>query len=162
MIPRESLEDLRFLQDLTPAHLEQIGAIAELREVPAGAVVFREGTPCAFLYVVQNGLVQLELRVPGRGPVVLQTIGPGELLGWSPLLGQGPMTAGARAVVPCRLVAFHTPQLLALVEHDTRLGLELMRRAAAALAQRLEATRLHLLDVYRHELPAVSDQGGLP
>jgi len=70
------------------------------------------------------------------------------------------MTATARSRVQSRLIAFQVPQLLAVCKHDPLLESELMRRTALALAQRLKATRLQLLDVYRHEMPTIPDQGG--
>jgi CRP-like cAMP-binding protein len=155
----EGLGELRFFQGLPAGTLELLGSLAEGREVPGRGVVFREGEPSTFVHVVVAGRVALEINVPGRGAVAIHTIGPGELLGWSPLLGPGPMTATARAVVPSRLVSLHAPQLLALCEHNPALGLELMRRTARALAQRLGATRLQLLDVYRNELPAAGERG---
>src|SRR5438105_3759588 len=60
----------------------------------------------------------------------------------------------ARVVHPARLTALEAAPLLSLCEHAPRLGFELMRRTARALSQRLGATRLQLLDVYGHELPA--------
>jgi CRP-like cAMP-binding protein len=100
--------------------------------------------------------------VPGRGPTQFQTIGSGELLGWTPLLGPGPMTATARALTPTQLVVINAAQVLALCTHDPKFGYELLRRTARALARRLAATRLQLLDVYRDLLPVVGDEGGLP
>ena len=89
----------------------------------------------------------------GRETKRLQTVGKGELLGWSPLLGQVEMTATARAMQPTRLVSIDATQLLALCEHNPRFGLEFMKRTAQALSKRLSATRLQLLDVYNDELP---------
>jgi CRP-like cAMP-binding protein len=160
MVLLETLEGLRFFHGLRPEYLAQIAAVAELRDVPRDGDVFREGERIAHVFVVASGRVSLLVRVPGHGPVRVHTLGEGELLGWSPLLGDGPMTAAARAAVGTRLVALHAPRLLALIEHDPRLGVELMRRVAAALAQRLEATRLQLLDVYHHELPDVPEPAG--
>jgi CRP-like cAMP-binding protein len=66
------------------------------------------------------------------------------------------MTATARALAPTRLVALDASQVLALCHHDPAFGFTLMRRTAQALAARLSATRLQLLDVYRQELPVVA------
>ena len=90
---------------------------------------------------------------PSASSKRLQTVGSGELLGWSPILGLVEMTATARAFQPTQVVAIDTKQLNAICEHNPRFGLEFMRRTAQALAQRLSATRLQLLDVYNHELP---------
>jgi len=160
MIEPELLGTVRFLEGIAPDDLSQIAGIAEVQEMSAGGVVFREGMKSQHVYLVLEGRVALEIRVPGRGAVSIQTVSTGELLGWSPMLETSPMTATARAVNSTRLLVLHAPQLVALGEHNPRLGLELMRRTALALAQRLNATRLQLLDVYRHELPVVPEEGG--
>jgi CRP-like cAMP-binding protein len=160
MVPTEILKEVRFFHDIAEDLLKRIAGIAELRDAPAGTIIFREGGNSSFVYVVQNGLVSLEIRVSGRGSVQIQTVGPGELLGWSPILETGPMTATARCGVPSRLIALQVPQLLALCKHDPILDSELMRRTALALDQRLKATRLQLLDVYRHEMQVMPHQEG--
>jgi CRP-like cAMP-binding protein len=160
MVATEILEALHFLRGVAEEHVRRIAEIAEMRDIPAGNVVFREGDVISHVYLVATGRVSLEIRVPGRPAVQIQTIGPGELLGWSPILDAGPMTATARATIPSRLVTLHAAQLGALCRHAPQLGTEIMRRTALALAERLNATRLQLLDVYRHELPVVQDWGG--
>jgi CRP-like cAMP-binding protein len=158
MITPETLRDLSFLHDVADEDLKHLAAMAEARELPAEAVVFREGDTPLHIYLVSEGRVALDIRAP-RGLVRIHTVGPGELLGWSTLLDSGPMTAGARTLSPCRLIALHAMQVRALCEHNPRLGLEFMRRVALALARRLSATRLQLLDVYRNELPVVAEHG---
>jgi CRP-like cAMP-binding protein len=89
----------------------------------------------------------------------LQTIGQGELLGWSPVLGLSNMTATARVLEPSTLVVLDAKQLVTLCEHNARFGYEFMRRTALALSHRLSATRLQLLDVFHHELPVIPEHG---
>jgi len=160
MVPLETLKNVRFLHDIGDDHLQHLASLAEVREVPADTVIFREGQYFPSVSLVLEGVVSLEIQVPGRGGVRVYTISAGEELGWSPVLQAGPMTATARTLAPCRLLTFSAPQVLALCAHDPALGLEFMRRTALALAQRLNATRLQLLDVYQHELPAIPDEGG--
>jgi CRP-like cAMP-binding protein len=155
MMSPEELKQARFFQDVPEDHLKRIAEIADIQIVPSGTVIFREGDTSSFVYIVHEGRVSLEIRVPGRGPVQVQTVGAGELLGWSPVLEAGPMTATARSTSPSRLIALHVPQLLAVCKHDPPLAAELMHRTAMALAQRLKATRLQLLDIYRLEMPAI-------
>src|SRR5437764_6347249 len=97
MILLDTLRDIRFLQGVAEKHLPKLSSIAVAKEFAAGAVVFREGHGSAFVYVVQTGTVSLEISGVGCGGTPLQTVGPGELLGWSPVLASGPMTATARA-----------------------------------------------------------------
>jgi CRP/FNR family transcriptional regulator, cyclic AMP receptor protein len=80
-------------------------------------------------------------------------VGEGELLGWSPVLEQSQLTATARALAATTAVEINASQILTVCEHDPRFGFELMRRAARALAKRLNATRLQLVDVYGNQMP---------
>jgi CRP-like cAMP-binding protein len=111
------------------------------------------------VFVVTAGTVALEVNGQDHRPRRFQTVGPGELLGWSPLLGPGPMTATARALTDVTVVALDAPAVLALCDRDPRFGFQFMRRTAAAIAARLAATRLQLLDVFRYELPAPAEGG---
>jgi len=158
---QEVLRPLRFLEGISEDELRRIASVAQLAEYPAGRTLFREGEMLACIFLVVDGSVALELPVPGHGYKRIHTVGCGELLGWSPLLSQLPMTATARALAPTRLIALNAGQMLALCHHDPRFGFTFMRRTALALAKRLDATRLQLLDGYRHELPVVAgDNGG--
>jgi CRP-like cAMP-binding protein len=159
MVLLETLKSVRFLYDIADDHLWQIASVAELREFPTNAVVFREGQTSPSLYLVVEGNVSLEINVPDRGRIRFETVGAGELLGWSPLLQAGPMTATARTLAPTRLIALDAAQVKALCAHDTGFGYELVQRAAQALSQRLAATRLQLLDVYRDLLPLGPEEG---
>jgi CRP-like cAMP-binding protein len=145
MVLLDMLEDLDFLRGTPPEHLGHLAALGQLQEHPAGTVLFREGEVSHHVYLVHQGEVLLEVQVPGRGPAPIQTVGPGELLGWSPVLRLGPMTATARTLSRCRLVALDAGPLLALCQRDPAFGLEFLRRTAAAIGRRLHGTRLRLL-----------------
>ena len=145
MVLLDMLEGLGFLEGVAPEHLRRLASAAELKEFPAGGVVFHEGQTCDWVYVIRQGTVGLEVEAPGPAAVPFQTLGPGELLGWSPLLGLGPMTATARARDRCRLLAINVQKAEALCESDPRFGVELMKRIGRTVARRLHATRLQLL-----------------
>jgi CRP-like cAMP-binding protein len=155
------LRDVRFLDGIPPEALHQLAAVAHLETYEPGRLIFREGLPLPHIFLVAEGSVSLEICLAGQGCKRIQTVGPGELLGWSPILDQTPMTATSRALTPTRLVALDAAQVLALCHHNPAFGFTLMRQTARALAARLNATRLQLLDVYRQELPAVGTPGGV-
>jgi CRP-like cAMP-binding protein len=162
MILLEELAELDFLRGLSPPHLLQIAGMAQLKEVLPGAVLFREGRPAGQIYLVLQGEVTLEMHLPGQGDVAVQTVGPGELLGWSPVLRTGPMTATGRTLTLCRLAVLDARQLLDTFEHDPKLGLEFLRRLAVAVARRLEAARRQLRGAYPHVLHALAlEEGGI-
>jgi CRP-like cAMP-binding protein len=153
------LRGIRFLDDIGEDDIHRIASVARIETYQPGAVVFREGDRLTRIFLVALGNVALEVRVAGRGARRIHTVGTGELLGWSPVLDQGPMTATARAVTPTQVVAIDAFQVLALCHQDPGFGVTFMRRTALALAQRLNATRLQLLDVYGAELPVVAGAG---
>jgi CRP-like cAMP-binding protein len=147
------LRDLEFLEGIDDQLLTRIAEISRVVDFAAGAVIFREGDPATKMYLVAEGNVSIEICAPGVGCRRILTVGSGELLGWSPVLEQTQLTATARALIPTKAIETNASQLLALCEHDTRFGYELMRRAASALAKRLNATRLQLVDVYGSQMP---------
>jgi CRP-like cAMP-binding protein len=117
--------------------------------------LFREQQQSSFIYLVLSGTVGLEIELSPQKVVPVQTVGPGEILGWSPMLGLGPMTATARTAERCRLAALPVDRLMDLCEQNPRFGLALMRQLAIALAERLRTTRLRLSRTMRAS-PAVA------
>jgi CRP-like cAMP-binding protein len=147
---RSLLSHLAFTQGLVPEQQDRIAQIASRREWDAGTTVFREGDRDSVLYVVEEGKVAIEIAVPGRGRVVILTVGPGEVFGWSSLFYQRPKTASARTVEPTKALALDASRLRELCDVDTRLGYLLTRRILEVVSERLKATRMQLLDIYGH------------
>jgi CRP-like cAMP-binding protein len=150
----QTLEEIQFLRDIAPEHLEKIAEIATIRDYGAQETVFREGDLAANMYLVVSGIVTLEICAAGAGCKQILTLGPGDLSGWSSFLGQSRYTARARTPQPARLVEIRVAQLMELCDRNPRFGYELMRRTAVALAKRLSATRMQLLNVFGEQLPA--------
>ena len=90
----------------------------------------------------------LELAVPQHDPLTISTLHDGEMVGWSWLFEPHRWAFDARAVEDTGVVAFDGACLRGKCEADHELGYQLMRRFAAVLVDRLQATRLQLLDVY--------------
>jgi CRP-like cAMP-binding protein len=157
MVPIHTLEKIAFLEGFPPEYLKPLVGVAKIVEVPAGEVLFREGQKSPNIYLVTEGKVALEIDVVARGTTIIQTVGPGRVLGWTPVLSQGMMTATARAVEPCRLVALNAMQVLQACGQNPQFGMEFMKRTAMALSRRLDATRKHLLDAYEEALPVISE-----
>jgi CRP-like cAMP-binding protein len=155
----ETLREIRFLHDIGPMHLEQIAKIGRLSDYDAGAIVFHQGDVAQLVYLVVSGNVSLEICAAGAGCKQIFTVGPGELLGWSSVLEQSCYTARARALEKTRLVEIYVTQLLTICQRDPQFGYELMHRTALALAKRLSATRMQLLDVYGASLPVLPFEG---
>jgi CRP-like cAMP-binding protein len=144
MISPQEMDKVPFLRDLGGPCADQIAHIAELREYPAGDTIFCQGQDFPFLCVVLNGEVSLDMAVSGFEVAEVHRGGPGDLLGWSPVLGRRSMTATARAATPLRLAVVPIDQVLALCERDGRFGTAFHRQMALVLSSRLDETRRRL------------------
>jgi CRP/FNR family transcriptional regulator, cyclic AMP receptor protein len=146
-----TLQELKFLRDMPPEYLEQVANISQIRDFDEYDVVFRDGQFAEKLYFVVSGNVHVESAIQGGHYKHILTLGPGELLGWSSLLG-GCYTTRACTPESARLVEINVPQLLAICNRDSGFGFEFMQRTVNALANRLSATRGQLLEAQGHQL----------
>ena len=147
------LRGTEFLKALSSEDLHKLAALCSRQTLPAGAVLFEQGEVRHTVYVLSEGLVALEVCLPRRGCIRIQTLGPGDLLGWSALLADGCMTARALTLEPTTLLAFEAEPLKRLCEEDHDVGYAVMRQTAVALSRRLLAARLQLLDMFRETEP---------
>lgn len=145
---RRTLESSPFAAELSSEWLRRLVGAGVLKRFAPGAVLFREGERSDAFYLVGIGHVALDMTVPARGTTRLLTVGPGEMLAWSALLGNARMTATATAVDDVELFEFSGAELRRWCETDPSFGYRWMRQLSTALAERLLATRLQLLDLF--------------
>jgi CRP/FNR family transcriptional regulator, cyclic AMP receptor protein len=127
---------------------DQVAVLAEAAldvTFPARYRIFEDGGNATRFWLIQSGHVALDLHVPGEGPVVIETIGMGELLGWSWLLPPFKWAFGAVAASPVEAFEFDAPAVRACCASDPGLGYELHQRVTRVLARRLQATRVRLI-----------------
>ncbi len=137
-----------FLQGLSPEHLHLIVGCASNVRFEAGQYLFHDGDQADKFYFIRQGKVAVEIHAAAKGAIVIQTLGEGEVLGWSWLVPPYEWHFDARAIQLTRAFALDGKCLRAKCEEDARLGYELMKRFTHIMEQRLEATRLQLLDIY--------------
>jgi CRP/FNR family cyclic AMP-dependent transcriptional regulator len=137
-----------FFQDLPLHHLQLIVGCASNVRFEAGQFIFREGEEADSFYLIRHGRVALEIMVPERGPLTIQTLEEGDVLGWSWLFPPHRWHFDARTTTLTRAIALDGKCLRTKCEDDHDLGYELVKRFARVIMERLQATRLQLLDVY--------------
>jgi CRP-like cAMP-binding protein len=150
----QEVAELPAFAGLAPAHLELIAGCARNVHFDAGEYVFREGDRADLFYALRRGAVALEIHVPARGAVTIETLRTGELLGWSWLFPPYRWSFDARALESTSAVSFDGACLRDKCDEDRDLGYELMRRISQVIIERLQATRVRLLDVYGVGAPA--------
>ncbi len=137
-----------FFQGLQPQYLQLITGCASNVRFNARTYIFREGEEASQFYILRHGKVALEIFAAQRGPITIETIEAGEVLGWSWLFPPYRWHFSARVVEPVRAIALDGTCLRTKGEEDHDLGYELMKRVAQIMMERLQATRVQLLDVY--------------
>jgi CRP/FNR family transcriptional regulator, cyclic AMP receptor protein len=145
----QELKKIPWFNELDDEDVKKIATISHVREAKKGDVFFHEGDKQDYIYVVTEGRVALDINVPPHGRIRFYTAEVWDLFGWSsvtPVVRQ--RTAGARAVMDCRVVATDADKLYELCEQDHDLGFVVMHRMANVVASRLMVTRLQLIDMF--------------
>jgi CRP-like cAMP-binding protein len=137
-----------FFQGLSEPALDYLSRCAQRQDWPARSYLAEEGSPATYFYALEEGRLSIELHRPGLGRHVIQTLGKGQVAGWSWLFSPYLWTFDIRALSPVRVLAFQGECLLRLCSEQPDVGYIMMRRLAQVIAKRLQATRIQLLDVY--------------
>ena len=142
------LRDVPLFEGLTNARRALIAGCAGNVRFLEGETLFREGDPANTFLLLRHGSIAIETFVPARGAITIETIEPGEIVGWSWLFAPYRWHFDARALSTVRATAFDGACLRGKCNDDPELGYELMSRFAQVLMERLQWMRLRLLDVY--------------
>jgi CRP-like cAMP-binding protein len=134
-----------FLHGLSHDHLVVLAGTARDVTFPARHRLFEDGGSANRFWLLQSGHVTLDLHVPGQGRMKIETIGMGELLGWSWLFPPYRWAFGAVAASPVEAFEFDARAVRGCCESDPVLGYELTTRLAHVVARRLQATRIRLI-----------------
>jgi CRP-like cAMP-binding protein len=150
---KKVLADHPFFKGLAPEYVEMLASVATNIQFEAKDFLFRDGEESDQFYVILRGRVALETFAPERGPIIVSTLGEGEVLGWTWIVEPYIHRYDAQALELTRVLALDGKSLRRKCEENHDLGYELMKRFTHIMAQRLEATRLQLIDVYGTPLP---------
>jgi len=149
-----ALKETDFLYDMELEDLQRVAKISSLCHFDAGDIIFRDGGPASCVYLMVRGQAALDFGKVGQECRRFLTAAPGKLLAWPAILEHPRLTANARALTPALLVKISSPHLADLCDEHPAFGYQIMRRAARALANRLAATRLQLLELHHLMPPA--------
>lgn len=112
-----------------------------------GETILHEGGPANRLYLIERGKITLEAKVSSDQSVIIETLGPGDLLGWSCLFPPYVWHFTARAIEPAEAIFFYGSMVREYCGRDQSLGYELLKRVAGVMIKRLQAAREKMLAV---------------
>jgi CRP-like cAMP-binding protein len=148
MTSADRLSGFAVFDGLTAAQRTAVASAAREVGFGSGAQLFEEGQLASGCWLIRAGRVALETSFPGRGQSVVQTLGPGDVLGWSWLVPPHYWHFTATARGPVSAVQLDTAALRALAQQDPALGYPLALGFIEILLARLQSTRARLLDLY--------------
>lgn len=145
------LREHSFFSGISPADTELIAGCGINRHFKSGEYLAREGEPADHFYVVRKGLISVELYSPTHGSIPIQTMNPGEVVGFSWIFPPYRWSMDLLAKEETSLVQVDGACLRGKCEKDPRMGYDLMKRFARMMSDRLNASRVQLLDLYGND-----------
>lgn len=137
-----------FFQGFDADALALMAGCAKNERFDAGETIFKQGEAADKFYIVRHGEVSVEICAPAKGRIQLQTLGEGDVLGWSWLAPPYTWSFDARANSLVRAVSLDAACLRRKCEDNHELGYRLLTRFIPVMAERLTAARLQLQDLY--------------
>lgn len=143
----EALRGLPFVEEMEPGQIDTLAAIAKEVGFEKDQVIFREGDAQKRFFIVVSGKVALEITT-AKGVFRVLTVEEGRELGWSSLVAKTRSQFRARARERVRVLVFEAAVLEKACQDDPVLGCKLLKRLLRVVSDRLEATRIHFIDLY--------------
>jgi CRP/FNR family cyclic AMP-dependent transcriptional regulator len=137
-----------FFATLTPRHWDLLAQDTEPAVFAAGERVFAEHAPADRFWLIETGLIAVDMWVPGRGEQTVETLSEGTVLGWSWLYPPYRWHFGARARERSETIAFDAAAIRRRCEADSGFGYAVLRCFTPVIVERMQSTRLRLLDLY--------------
>jgi len=145
---RSILSTHAFLGNMKAENLDKIAECASYAEFARGQYVFRQGEAAEHFFLILEGSVEVELFSAAGGPVVLQKVGRGSVLGWSWIISPYIWRFDARVLEPVKALEIDAVRLRTMMSKDSGLGYEILSRFIHTVCERLESERMQLVALY--------------
>jgi CRP/FNR family transcriptional regulator len=147
MSDRETVEFLAtvpLLEGQDETDLVELARVMRRRNVPEGAILWRQGDDPRELVVIVDGAVSVSLRVPGARTVEIGRAGPGDVMGEMGLLDGEGHTMSARVTEAATVLTLGRLDFAALLAGRHPSAFKLKRRLALLLTARLRTQLQHV------------------
>lgn len=148
------LREHPFFKELKQDYLKFIVSCATNVRFKPEDIIFKEGGPADYFYLIREGLVAINIVAGQYNSITIQTVRGGDILGWSWLIPPHRARFNCKALEDTRAIALDGKCLREKCEKNHDLGYELFKRLTKIFTQRLEVTRLQLLNIYDRNVEA--------
>lgn len=142
----DALASHPFLEGLHSKHLEWLAQMCQAMTITPGQYLGREREAANALYLIRSGRVAIEMTKPDHNQLRVQSLGAGEVAGWSWLVPPHHWRFDMRVVDTVQVLVLDGDRLREACEKDHDLGYEILRRLLSVVVGRLAATRRQVLD----------------
>jgi CRP/FNR family transcriptional regulator, cyclic AMP receptor protein len=148
------LDELSIFHGFTPQECDQLRPLFIALEEAIGSIIFEQGSPAEYLYLLVEGEVHVRFKPDDAPPITVAKIRPEGVVGWSAALGSPLYTSSAICMSDCKMLKVRGEDLRLLCEKTPEVGAHVLERLAAVIAQRLRSTHNHVVALLRQGLGA--------
>lgn len=145
---RTILEEHPAFQHFDSEALDLMAGCGSNQHFSAGDMICREGEPVTKVIILRRGDAAIEVAAPQKGPLIVESLHPGDLVDWSWLVPPYRAMSDARAVTDVSAIALQADCVLRKCDEHPDLGYQMFKLWLPHLAGRVRAQRLQLLDLY--------------
>jgi CRP/FNR family transcriptional regulator, cyclic AMP receptor protein len=143
---------LSLFQELSPAQLDVLRPLFTLRDYYADRVVFEQGEPADYLYLVVLGEVVVNYKPEDGQIITVARVRPGGIIGWSAAIGRRQYTSAAVCSQYTQLLSVSGKDLQGLCEQYPEIGGLLLQRLADVVAERIQGSHAQVVALLENGL----------
>ena len=140
-MPCNLFNQLILFQDFTPEQIALVEPLFTSIRIETGTVIFEQGDPAEYLYLVVEGEVVIRFKPDDGPPLIVAHVRPEGVVGWSAALGSTTYTSAAISVTPCKMLRVLGVDLRALCEEHPVAGTRILERLASKITERLHSSQ---------------------
>jgi CRP-like cAMP-binding protein len=137
-------------QHLNPTQIEKIHSISTSLKAKEGTILAHEGDKADCFFIVIEGELSICNHVPKKGTKILETLGPGEMVGWSWLLKSSNWSFDVQVHRKASVLKIPAAKIFQLMEKDFAFKEAILVSVIEVLASRLKNTRILFNDLYQN------------
>ena len=127
---------MTIFKELDEDLISLLAPLSESLSCKPGTVIFRQGEPAEFLYVVVDGSVDMSFKPYDGMPITVSHVGKGGLFGWSAVVGSDTYTSTAIAIGDVKAFRVHGDDLRSFCQKHPKQGKDILERLADGVSAR--------------------------
>ncbi len=148
----ELIDQLPFFAGLTSHQLEQFKQLFMPVDYYSGTLLFDQGEPAEYLYLVVIGEVVIRYKPDDGAVITVARVRPGGIVGWSAALGSRAYTSAAMCEEYTQMLRLSGSDLRTLCSEFPEAGILFLDRLATVIAERLRNTHDHVMALLKQGL----------